>query len=999
MKSISKLKDQARAHEQKENWQAAIQAYQKVLSALDDAETELDLGLYNRIGDLYYRVGQPDRAVHYYAQAAQKYAEIGLFNNAIALCNKALRYRPDDPRLFRMLGEYSAEQGFLVEARRWYLKFAERQVKAGKVEEAFVALEEFAALADDPSVRETLADQFLAHGRAEEARKQLEHAYKERLERGESVKATALAERIREMDPSANLEALAEEAAAAAEEADAGDDLVIETSAGAAGFRSGNGETEERAEVEGPSGLETRPDEPVPEPEKGDTVTGLETGYGERTATPTPQPGSGLAGMETFDTPPGSGTVAPDAGEASSSDTGEPAPSDVLEEPPEVEAEGETVAEGSEEDASLPDHWVIDTGEEASAEAEEEREDAAWAEEEPPPAEVEEAPAEAQEELPVGPQAEEPVVEADEAPAAEAEDAPAAEGPEEFAGEPPVEQPVVEAEEAPAAEAEEAPAAEAPEEFAAEPPAEQPVVEAEQPAIEAEEAPTAEVEEAWAAEAPAEFPGEAPVEQPVVEAEEAPAAEAPAEFPGEPPVEQPVVEAEQPVIEAEEFPAAEAPAEVPGEPQEEPAADVEGELPAEASEEEFAAEPPYDMELPDIEWPQQASGEEPPLPPLDLGGVDIASESAGEMPELQEAGDESQPESSEGSAPESESAPLLDLGGGVLLPDLGLEPGEPAEEEAVAAFDPSAFDLTLAGATESPADGRATMDVDKEAVLQRSRELVSRGLHEEALSELHLLLVPRLEARVYHDALAVINEMLRQEPDDFAALQRRVEFAAYLADKRLLAAMYSDLAAFMMLKGAEAKATAVYRRVLELDPGNEAARRVLGAGGEADAFVDLAAFLDEDGLAAARASGEASAQVEDFAELFSQFKAKVTEDVAVEESGSHYDLGLAFKEMGLIDEAIAEFQTALRGGEERLKVYEELGKCFMLKEQYTVAVKILSRALDLPREDPHEMLGVYYNLGLCHEELGDRSAARQAYDNIIVIDPSFSDVPERLSRL
>lgn len=943
MKSISKLKDQARAHEQKENWQAAIQAYQKVLSALDDAETELDLGLYNRIGDLYYRVGQPDRAVHYYAQAAQKYAEIGLFNNAIALCNKALRYQPDDPRLFRMLGEYSAEQGFLVEARRWYLKFAERQVKAGKVEEAFAALEEFAALADDPSVRETLADQFLAHGRAEEARKQLEHAYKERLERGESVKATALAERIREMDPSANLEALAEEAAAAAEEADAGDDLVIETSAGAAGFRSGSGETEERAEVEGPSGLETRPDEAVPEPEEGGTVTGLETGYGDRTAAPTPEPGSGLAGMETFDTPPGSGTVAPDAGEAPSSDTSEPAPSDVLEEPPDVEAEGETVAEDSEEDASLPEDWVMDTGEEASPEAEEEREDAAWAEEEPPAAEVAEAPAaEAPEELPVGPQAEEPI--------AEAEEAPAAEVPGEFPEEPLVEQPVIEAEATPTAEAEEAPAAEA------------------------EEAPAAEVEEA-------------------------PAAEVPAEFPGEPPLEQPVVEAEQPVIEAEEAPAAEAPAEFPGEPQEESAVDVEGELPAEAPEQEFAPEPPYDMELPDIEWPQQASGEEPPLPPLDLGDVDIASEPAGEMPEAQEAGDGSQPESSEASAPESASAPLLDLGGGMLLPDLGLEPGEPAEEEAVAAFDPSAFDLTLAGATESPADGRATMDVDVGAVLQRSRELVGRGLHGEALSELHLLLVPRLEARVYHDALAVINEMLRREPDDFAALQRRVEFAAYLADKRVLAAMYSDLAAFMMLKGAEPKATAVYRRVLELDPGNEAARRVLGANGEADAYVDLAAFLDEDGLAAARASGEAGAQVEDFAELFSQFKAKVTEDVAVEESGSHYDLGLAFKEMGLIDEAIAEFQTALRGGEERLKVYEELGKCFMLKEQYTVAVKILARALDLPREDPHEMLGVYYNLGLCHEELGDRSAARQAYDNIMVIDPSFSDVPERLSRL
>ncbi len=465
-------------------------------------------------------------------------------------------------------------------------------------------------------------------------------------------------------------------------------------------------------------------------------------------------------------------------------------------------------------------------------------------------------------------------------------------------------------------------------------------------------------------------------------------------------------------LEAEAEPAPEGGPDLAGEaePEDGPALEAEREPGREAADPWPAEEEPvWQADVEPVAWPDEetAAAEVDPEAPAAGPDEDVAAvqpdenEAAGWRDEAApQAGDEYDGtlglESGEVGGEEPEPLPLLDLGDG-LLPDLGSR--EATDEEAVAAFDLGAFDLTLADATEA-GETASVPDIDTEAVLGRARELVSRELHDQALSELHLLLVPQLESGVYESAMAVVDEMVRRNPEDFPALQRRVAFASLLGDTRVLATTYADLAACLMRKGAETKAATVYRRVLELDPNNEAAREVLGMGaGDGDAYVDLAAFLDDEGLAAALASGEDNAPLEDFAELFSQFKAKVTEDVAVEESGSHYDLGLAFKEMGLIDEAIAEFQTALRGGEERLKVYEELGQCFMLKEQYTVAVKILARALELPREDPHELLGVYYHLGMCHEELGDRNSARQAYDNIMVIDPSFSDVPERLSRL
>ena len=119
MKALAKLKDDARKHEQKEEWEKAIEAYVAVLKTSEGAEAEAELPLYNRIGDLFVRLGRPIDAVTYYESAADHYAEAGFFNNAIALCNKALRYLPSRLELLRKLGQFSAAQGFITDARRW----------------------------------------------------------------------------------------------------------------------------------------------------------------------------------------------------------------------------------------------------------------------------------------------------------------------------------------------------------------------------------------------------------------------------------------------------------------------------------------------------------------------------------------------------------------------------------------------------------------------------------------------------------------------------------------------------------------------------------------------------------------------------------------------------------------------------------------------------------------------------------------------------------------
>ncbi|MEJ2504452.1 MAG: tetratricopeptide repeat protein, partial [Gemmatimonadota bacterium] len=293
-------------------------------------------------------------------------------------------------------------------------------------------------------------------------------------------------------------------------------------------------------------------------------------------------------------------------------------------------------------------------------------------------------------------------------------------------------------------------------------------------------------------------------------------------------------------------------------------------------------------------------------------------------------------------------------------------------------------------------------DLDLDAVLDRARQQVARGLTSEALRELRLLSRGNVPVDAYRQAFSVATEIARHNANDLEALQRRVEYAARIGEKQPLVDAYIDLADALARLGAEVKAQAMYERVLGLDPLNEVARGALGAPPpEEDDAIDLDAVLREmDPEEAARAGGAGEGEDDPgLAAMVSQFKNRVSDPSEGEKAADHYDLGLAFKEMGLIDEAIAEFQTALTGGSERLKVYEELGQCFMQKNQYNVALKVMNRALQVPPEDEAELLGVYYHLGQCHEELGQRDRAREVYEKVLSIDGSFADVPSRVARL
>jgi tetratricopeptide (TPR) repeat protein len=92
MSNVVKLKKQAAEYELKKQFDKALAIYVKLLASFDENADELDVALFNRVGDLMLRQGNVAEAVDYYESAVDRYADTGFFNNAIALCNKILRH-------------------------------------------------------------------------------------------------------------------------------------------------------------------------------------------------------------------------------------------------------------------------------------------------------------------------------------------------------------------------------------------------------------------------------------------------------------------------------------------------------------------------------------------------------------------------------------------------------------------------------------------------------------------------------------------------------------------------------------------------------------------------------------------------------------------------------------------------------------------------------------------------------------------------------------------
>lgn len=330
--------------------------------------------------------------------------------------------------------------------------------------------------------------------------------------------------------------------------------------------------------------------------------------------------------------------------------------------------------------------------------------------------------------------------------------------------------------------------------------------------------------------------------------------------------------------------------------------------------------------------------------------------------------------------------------------------------------------------------------------------LLAVGEHARGQEELEIALAGYEGREDWQRADDVIDALVRMDPNAVRFHQKRVEIGFRTGDRARLVDAYLELADALLRVGAMDKALAVYRRVADHDPSNTRAQsalevlapidepapepgRVSGetasppspplpdaaaarpAGGRttpaptppareelAGDFIDLSALiLEDEKIRDTRMKVEAEQptgdEQRDFQDMLSQFKRGIEENIDAEDFESHYDLGVAFKEMGLLDEAISEFQKALRAPAGRLKTSEALGTAFFEKGQFAIAEAILRRAVESLGATDDEQIGLIYWLARSQEAQGHSTAAIPSYQRVLAVDIGFQDAGARMSKL
>ena len=141
-------------------------------------------------------------------------------------------------------------------------------------------------------------------------------------------------------------------------------------------------------------------------------------------------------------------------------------------------------------------------------------------------------------------------------------------------------------------------------------------------------------------------------------------------------------------------------------------------------------------------------------------------------------------------------------------------------------------------------------------------------------------------------------------------------------------------------------------------------------------------------------SGEA-----DVDQVFEKFKAGVRSQVSENDSATHYDLGVAYKEMGLIDDALAEFELAARDPARECNCFAMVGMVYLEQNKLERAAEAYVRALSAPSKTVEQEMNLYYDLGNVYEMKGKNQDALYYFQKIARRDPGYRDVSDRLSAL
>ncbi len=172
-----------------------------------------------------------------------------------------------------------------------------------------------------------------------------------------------------------------------------------------------------------------------------------------------------------------------------------------------------------------------------------------------------------------------------------------------------------------------------------------------------------------------------------------------------------------------------------------------------------------------------------------------------------------------------------------------------------------------------------------------------------------------------------------------------------------------------------------------------------------DRVFDIAASLDAlDELEQATRSSRPPTSLRpvdevDVDQVFAKFKEGVRAQISDSDSSTHYDLGVAYKEMGLLPDAINEFGVAARDPKFECTCYAMIGMIQLEQGQFDDAAESYIRGLGAAQKTIDQEMSLYYDVGNVYELKGNNPEALYYFQKIARRDPGYRDVKDRVDAL
>ncbi len=331
----------------------------------------------------------------------------------------------------------------------------------------------------------------------------------------------------------------------------------------------------------------------------------------------------------------------------------------------------------------------------------------------------------------------------------------------------------------------------------------------------------------------------------------------------------------------------------------------------------------------------------------------------------------------------------------IQLQEISILYKEDGNDEEVANIDKLIREITTPGG-----------EIEAEDYWEHAKNAEESGAIDESVDYYYKAAERFSNQAAYHLAKDAFLRIAELKPTELKPWQKLVQMADTLKDKNGAIGAYCGLAKALKQKNAEDSAISVYRRILVLEPDNEEAKKALTSVGKEElTHVEAASNKEETTEEVVSkpifkvAEETLPEQPIPLDELISEFNRGVEEHIGKDDYATHYDLGVSFKEMGKIDEAINHLIKAAEGSKEKLKTHELLGRCYIEKGDFETAVDYIKKGLSLNGFNQNEYLGLRYNLAIAYETAGRIDEAIKEYKIIESEDPQYFDTLERMKKL